>query len=118
MESLNSHINAGLSDPNLNINALAAEMNFSRTTFYRKIKALTGIAPNDFLKHYRLLKAAELIISGEHSLSEIADLTGFCTHSYFSYVFKKEFGVLPREYQMQHRKKSGQIPIKNGIQTQ
>ena len=116
MERLNSHINTGLSDPNLNINALAVEMNFSRTTFYRKIKALTGMAPNDFLKHYRLLKAAELIISGEHSLSEVADLTGFCTHSYFSFVFKKEFGVLPRKYQMQHRKKSGQIPIKKDIE--
>lgn len=99
MERLHTQMQRGLNDPDLNINGLAAELNFSRTTFYRKVKALTGMAPNDYLKHYRLQRAAELILSGEYSISEVADMTGFCTHSYFSAMFKKEFGVLPREYQ-------------------
>ena len=99
MERLHAQMQRGLNDPDLNINGLAAELNFSRTTFYRKVKALTGMAPNDYLKHYRLQRAAELILSGEYSISEVADMTGFCTHSYFSAMFKKEFGVLPREYQ-------------------
>lgn len=106
MERLHTQMQRGLNDPDLNINGLAAELNFSRTTFYRKVKALTGMAPNDYLKHYRLQRAAELILSGEYSISEVADMTGFCTHSYFSAMFKKEFGVLPREYQTAQAKRT------------
>lgn len=106
IERLHTLMEKGMSNPELNINVLATELNFSRTTFYRKVKALTGMAPNDYLKHYRLQRAAELILSGEYSISEVADMAGFCTHSYFSAMFKKEFGVLPREYQTVQTKRT------------
>ncbi|MDD5892447.1 MAG: helix-turn-helix transcriptional regulator, partial [Bacteroidales bacterium] len=54
--------------------------------------------PNTFFKKYKLNRAAELIKSGKYNLSEIADMTGFSSLSYFSVSFKKQFGVKPSDY--------------------
>ena len=66
--------------------------------FYRKIKQLTGQTPNDFLRIYRLNRSAELIREGQFPLNEIAEMTGFGTHSHFSTCFKKHFGISPRNF--------------------
>ncbi|MCC8018484.1 MAG: response regulator [Rikenellaceae bacterium] len=91
-------IDDNLSDVNLNINAIAKEMAFSRTSFYRKIKFLTGESPLDFVRVYKLNKAAELLKTGSYSVAEIVDMLGFGTHSHFSLCFKKQFGVSPKDY--------------------
>lgn len=98
LQSLYQYINKDLSNSELNVTVIGKELGFSRTGFYRKIKALTGHSPNDFLRIYRLNKAAELIIKEEYTISEICDMTGFGTHSYFSSSFKKHFGVSPKDY--------------------
>ena len=67
-------------------------------TLYYKVKGLTGESPSTFFKTYKLNKAAELIKAGEHTISEIAFMTGFNTLSHFSTSFKKQFGCTPSEY--------------------
>ena len=54
--------------------------------------------PNDFLRIYRLNRSAELIREGQFPLNEIAEMTGFGTHSHFSTCFKKHFGISPRNF--------------------
>ena len=81
----------------------AREMNMSRSNFYRKIKALSGMSPNDYLKTLRMNRAAELIVSGTR-ISEVAAQVGFTSSSYFAKCFKAQYGVLPKEY-------TGQPPI-------
>jgi AraC-like DNA-binding protein len=98
LRDFDKKIEAELSNPEFSIDDLAIEMNLSRSTFYRKIKTLTGLSPNDFIRVYRVKRAAELIEGGNYTLSEISDMTGFNTQSYFSYMFKKHFGVTPSEY--------------------
>lgn len=98
MDKLYAYIDSNLSNCELNINMLGKELGFSRTSFYRKIKGLTGQTPNDFLRIYRLNKAAELILADEFSLNEIGDRVGFGTYSHFSTCFKKHFGVSPKDY--------------------
>lgn len=98
MEKLYVYIEQNLSNPELNVNILGRELGFSRTSFYRKIKALTDQGPNDFLQIYRLKRAAELLSKREYSVNEVSDLVGFKTHSHFSTCFKKCFGVSPRDY--------------------
>ena len=98
LDKLYACLDRELSNTELNVNALGKELAFSRTSFYRKIKALTGQSPNDFLRVYRLKKAAELILRNEFSINEIVDMTGFSSHSHFSYCFKKQFGVNPKDY--------------------
>ena len=86
------------SNPNLDIDDIATRLGYSRSVFYRRIKALTNIAPNDFLRTYRLKRAAEMLTSSSASLSEVSDRTGFSSYSYFSKVFKKQFGLSPKDY--------------------
>lgn len=87
-----------LSSVDLNINRMIDVFKMGRTKFFNKVKGLTGETPNTFFKTYKLNRAAELIIEGKYNLSEIADMTGFNTLSYFSVSFKKQFGVTPSEY--------------------
>ena len=73
-------------------------MKISRTKFYYKVKGLTGETPGVFFKTYKLNRAAQLILEGHHTMSEIADMTGFTSLSHFSRSFKKQFGMSPSEY--------------------
>lgn len=98
LKKLHEYIDRHLSDCELNVTVLGKELGFSRTNFYRKIKALTGYSPNDYLRIYRLNKAAEYLLREEFSINEISDMTGFSSHSHFSNTFKKHFGVSPKEY--------------------
>jgi len=87
-----------LSNTELNITRMTEVLKISRTKFYYKVKGLTGENPNVFFKTYKLNRAAELLLEGEHNISEIADMTGFSTLSHFSVSFKKQFGVSPSDY--------------------
>ena len=87
-----------LSNPELDIMHMTEMLHISRTKFYYKVKGLTGENPSAFFRTYKLNRAAELIADGKYNVSEIADMTGFSTHSYFSRAFKKRFGVAPSEY--------------------
>lgn len=87
-----------LSNPDLDITHITEIMHVSRTKFYYKVKGLTGEKPSNFFRLYKLNRAAELIREGEHNISEIADITGFSSLSYFSTSFKKQFGVTPSEF--------------------
>ena len=90
-----------LSNSELNITQLTEALKISRTKFYYKVKGLTGENPNVFFKTYKLNRAVELILDGNHNTSEIADMTGFSTLSHFSASFKKQFGVSPSKYKRQ-----------------
>lgn len=108
LDKLNSYLEEHLSDSDLQVQALGAELGFSRTSFYRKIKALTGKTPNDFLLTWKLDRAARLLLSKDFSVSEVCDMTGFKTHAHFSTVFKKRFGVSPKDY-------NGEPPLAESI---
>lgn len=98
LEKLYSYIDNSLDNCELNVNLLGKELGFSRTNFYRKVKALTGISPNDLLRVYRLNRAAELLLTREYTIGEVGERTGFGNQSHFSSLFKKHFGVSPRTY--------------------
>ena len=86
-----------LNDENFSIDVLATEMHMSRSNFYRKLKALSGMSPNDYLKNCRLNKAAQLLKEG-YRVTEVFERTGFGSSSYFAKCFKAKFGVLPKDY--------------------
>ena len=85
-------------DPEYNIERLSEIMGLSRGHMHRKIKELTGTPPVDFLRNYRLNKAALLIRKNELSISEIAYQTGFTSPAYFAKCFKAVYGLAPSEY--------------------
>lgn len=98
LKMLEENINNQLSDESFSIDSLATVMNMSRSNFYRKLKALTGMSPNDYLKNCRLNKAAQLLKEG-YRITEVYEQTGFCSSSYFAKCFKAKFGVLPKDFQ-------------------
>ena len=87
LESLNKIILKFISNPQLSVEMIADQMNMSRPTLYRKIKAISDLTPNELIIICRLKKAAELILEGKHSLGDIAEIVGFSSQSYFSRSF-------------------------------
>ncbi len=82
-----------------NVNIFAREMGYGKTTFHKKIKAITGLTANDFIVSYRLKKAAKIIQTNKQmNVSEIAYTVGFNTPRYFSQCFKDLFGITPSKY--------------------
>ena len=104
IEKLNAHIEEHLCEETFYIEQLAEKMFMSRSNFYRKVKSLFGISPNDYMKTYRLRKAAEMIRSGDFLIKEIYEQVGFKTSSYFSACFREEFGMTPKQYKDQNSK--------------
>ena len=102
LEKLYAYIEDNLDNCDLNVNMLGRELGFSRTNFYRKVKALTGISPTDLLRVYRLNRAAELLLTREYTVGEVGEKIGFGSQSHFSSLFKKHFGVSPRAYVTNH----------------
>ncbi|WP_394706631.1 helix-turn-helix domain-containing protein [uncultured Draconibacterium sp.] len=70
----------------------------SESLLYKKLKALTGQSPSEFIKTIRLKKAMGIIQQGEKSISEVAELTGFSDSKYFSTSFKKFYGKPPSSF--------------------
>ena len=92
-----SYINNNINDNNLNVENLADELLLSRSKLYRKIKALTGLTANEFIRNIRLEKSKDFIENSEFSISEICYKVGFSSPSYFTKCFKLQYGLLPKE---------------------
>ena len=90
-----SYINENISETELSVEVLASEVFLSRSQLYRKIKTLTGVSVNEFIRNVRLEKAKELIEFGNDNINEISYKVGFSSPSYFTKCFKEKFGYLP-----------------------
>lgn len=93
-----------MSDESFSIDSMAGMMNMSRSSFYRKLKSLTGQSPVDFLKSQRITRGAALLLEG-FSVTEVAVKVGFSSSSYFTKCFKQQFEMLPKEYVKEHTQK-------------
>ncbi|MCG9972537.1 hybrid sensor histidine kinase/response regulator transcription factor [Christiangramia crocea] len=97
-------IEENLLDDNL-IETLMDELCMSQSTLYRKIKSLTGLSLTGFIRSIRLKNAAEIILSKNLKLSQVALEVGFNDYKYFRESFKKQFGCLPSKYKKTIQKK-------------
>ena len=87
-----------LSDTDLNIDTFAQKMGYGRTTFYKKVKKLTGKTPNDYIRSLRMERAAELLKDDTKTIAQIAYQVGFDDPYYFSKTFKQYFGITASQY--------------------
>ena len=79
----------------LSVEDIGSDMGLSRVQLYRKVKALTGSSPVDLLRKARLVRAKQLLLTTDLSVSEVAYKVGFTSPSYFSKCFKDEYGMVP-----------------------
>ena len=86
-------------DSEFNVERLSDTLGLSRGHLHRKIKDLTGTTPVDFLRNYRLSKAAVLLRQRQYNINEIAYQTGFSSPAYFTKCFKAVYNLTPKEYQ-------------------
>lgn len=95
IEKVRSLIDGHLSDSEYGIAEICRDIGMSRTTLFKKIKALTGEGINEFIRSHRLNKGKALLEGGGYSVSEVAYMVGFADPKYFSSTFKRKFGVSP-----------------------
>ena len=98
MERVMRSVNAHLSDPDFNIDALASDVGISRAQLHRKMKEITGISSGKFLRNLRMEQAARLLREGAVNVSQVADRVGYDDRAHFSTAFKAHFGQSPTEY--------------------
>lgn len=92
-----NYINTNISESELSVEVLASNVFLSRSQLYRKIKTLTGVSVNEFIRNVRLEKAKELIELGNENINEISFKVGFSSPSYFTKCFKEKYGHLPTD---------------------
>lgn len=92
-------------EADLSLATLAQYANLSPTYFHSQFKKYTGTTLQKFVEEQRITKAISLLLSTNMTLSEIADMCGFSSQSYFSYTFKRMMNMPPREYAKEHFRK-------------
>ncbi len=98
MERIVNCIHEHLSDPEYNVETLADDIGLSRAQLHRKMKEMTGIATGKFIRDMRMKEAVHLLNLGTINISQIAYRVGFNDQNHFSQVFKRYYGVSPKEY--------------------
>ncbi|HYX05216.1 MAG TPA: hybrid sensor histidine kinase/response regulator transcription factor, partial [Bacteroidales bacterium] len=98
LEKLDNVIEKYIENESLNISQIASELNMSHSTLYRKIKALTDLTANEYIRKVRIRVAEQLLITNQYNISEIMYKIGINSSSYFRKCFKDEYGMNPSEY--------------------
>jgi DNA-binding response OmpR family regulator/anti-sigma regulatory factor (Ser/Thr protein kinase) len=88
-----------LSETEFDLETLAADVNMSKSSLYRKIKSMTGLSPHELIRNVKLKHACQMLSAKNIPISEVAYAVGFANTKYFTSCFKTEFGVTPTEYQ-------------------
>ncbi|SDM81853.1 response regulator transcription factor [Siphonobacter aquaeclarae] len=98
LEKVSGFILTNMDEVEMDLSAVAGEVNMSRMTLHRKIKALTDMTPGDFVNLVRLRKSAELLSEGSYKVYEVAFMTGFKSPAHFSKSFHRQFGFTPTQF--------------------
>lgn len=98
LDKVTAIIEENLSMEKMDVAFIADKMCMSHSTLYRKIKGVTEMSVNEYVRKIKMKKGMELINEGKYSLAEISDLTGFSSVAYFRQCFKDEYGMAPTEY--------------------
>ena len=98
LEKVSEVIGEHLEDEKIDVLFIAEKMNMSHSSFYRKIKALTGKTANEYIRKIKMKNAERLLLVGKYSISEVSFMLGFNSQTYFRQCFKDEFGLPPSEY--------------------
>jgi signal transduction histidine kinase/ligand-binding sensor domain-containing protein/DNA-binding response OmpR family regulator len=93
-----AEIEKNITDSSFDVETLCKCINLSQPQTYRKIKALTNLSITEFIRNIRIKKAAQMLASGTHTISEVAYEVGFSDPNYFSKCFTKVYGQTPSEF--------------------
>lgn len=98
VQKLNEVILANINDPDLDVDYIAEELCMTRRSLYRKIQGVSDLSPSEMITVLRLKRAAELIVTRDVKMFEVAEEIGYKTRTSFTRSFTKQFGISPTEY--------------------
>ncbi|WP_256009615.1 hybrid sensor histidine kinase/response regulator transcription factor [Desertivirga xinjiangensis] len=98
LNKITGFVNQNIGEPEFGVASLSAMAAMSQPVLFKKIKALTGLSANDFVKSLRMRRAAELLLENHYTVYEVSYMVGYDNSKYFSKEFKKQFNVSPSEY--------------------
>lgn len=98
LQKITQFVEANFFNSEIVIDDIAEIAGVSRSSFFKKVKGLTGLAPVEFLREFRLQKSTQLIEAGENNVSQLAYHVGINDARYFSKCFKQKFGMTPKEF--------------------
>lgn len=96
--TLKEIISGPIFSDDFDIESFSEYVGMSKSQLYRKMKAITGISPKEFIIKHRINKACILLNDSNYTVSEIAFMCGFQSHSYFSRIFKNNMNLSPKDY--------------------
>ena len=99
------YVKTHYADQDLSVEEICREMNVSAAYFSTIFKKETGKTFVRYLTDYRMEQAVILLMSGNDKTYMIAEKVGYSEANYFSYVFKKQFGVSPSKYRSDRQEK-------------
>lgn len=105
LKNLIDIIDKNLAKPVIDVEFIASELSMSRSKLYSKLKTLTGKSIVEFILNYRMRKAARMIIEEDMSIKQVMDVIGIKSQSYFTKVFKNEFGDTPSVFAQRNKQK-------------
>jgi signal transduction histidine kinase/DNA-binding response OmpR family regulator len=98
MKNLMQVMEQNIENSSLTVDELVSKIGIGRSVFFKKLKSMTGLAPIEFIREVRVKRAAQLIESGEFTISQVTYMVGCNDPRYFSRIFKHRFGITPSEY--------------------
>jgi AraC-like DNA-binding protein len=98
LETIESMVLEKLDEPDFHVQDLYKNLGFSKTFFFNKIKALTGMGPKELIRVIKLKEAARLLSTDKYNISEVCYLVGYSETNYFRTLFKNHFNMTPSDY--------------------
>ena len=99
MKRVDDYLEDHVTDNQLGVDTISVHMNMSNSTFYRRMKSATSLSPNEYIRLYRLKKAALLLRQEGKSIREVSEMLCFSSVAYFTNCFSRQFGITPGEYE-------------------
>ncbi|RZK39786.1 MAG: response regulator [Pedobacter sp.] len=97
-QKINKVIEANIKNPALSVEFIGDQIGMSREHLFRKLKAIAGTSPSEFIRSYRLNRAAQLLVEQQLTVADAADEVGYNDVQYFSKSFRKKFNCSPNQY--------------------
>ncbi len=91
-------VKENIENPDFQVRDFADALNMATATCNRKLRGVTGLTSNQFIRNIKLKEAAQMLLEGEFNIGEVAFKVGFVDQRYFSRIFRQQYGLPPREY--------------------
>lgn len=99
LDNILKAVEDNLSEPDFDVQHLAEKVNMSRSTLTRKLKAITGLTPLEYIRRVKMQHACRMLKDSHTTVNEVALALGYYNRKYFTACFKEEYGLTPSEYQ-------------------